>query len=116
MTSYTPYSSRKIWRIHELYFTQHLQREDLCATSRRNLYAVLDYKSWNILEYNNHGAHAMEPQYILKKCRGEVHAQAQPVVLPHCDDEGLIIVPPLAILARKMVMLGVNNQTNQVAT
>ncbi|GJV26690.1 gypsy/ty3 retroelement polyprotein [Tanacetum coccineum] len=40
-------------------------------------------------------------QFHLK--RGEVSAQAQLVILPHCDDEGLIIVPPLSILARKMV-------------
>ncbi|GJX46703.1 hypothetical protein Tco_0271893 [Tanacetum coccineum] len=28
---------------------------------------VLDYKSWNILEYNNHGAHAKKTQYAVLK-------------------------------------------------
>ncbi|GJT91021.1 hypothetical protein Tco_1079866 [Tanacetum coccineum] len=42
-------------------------------------------------------------EVIEKKCRGEVPAQAQPVVLPHCDDEGLLIVPSLAVLDRKII-------------
>ncbi|GKA66589.1 protein kinase-like domain, concanavalin A-like lectin/glucanase domain protein [Tanacetum coccineum] len=40
-------------------------KEDLFTVSRRSPYAVLDCKSWNILEYNNHGAHAKKPQYVV---------------------------------------------------
>ncbi|GJR92853.1 hypothetical protein Tco_0265027 [Tanacetum coccineum] len=40
-------------------------KEDLYAVSRRKPYVVLDCKSWNILEYNNRGAHAKKPQYTI---------------------------------------------------
>ncbi|GJW45211.1 hypothetical protein Tco_0074010 [Tanacetum coccineum] len=32
---------------------------------QKNSYAIIKYKSWNILEYNNHGAHAKKPQYAV---------------------------------------------------
>ncbi|GJU71727.1 hypothetical protein Tco_1263132 [Tanacetum coccineum] len=63
LTTYTPYPSRKIRRIRD--FTQHPQREDLYVVSRRKSYAVFKYKSWNIMEYNNRGAHAKKPQYAV---------------------------------------------------
>nr|GEX93094.1 hypothetical protein [Tanacetum cinerariifolium] len=65
MTINAPYPSRKIRRIRALNFTQHPRREDFYIVSRRNPYAVLDYKSWNILEYNNCGAYAKKPQYAV---------------------------------------------------
>ncbi|GJV60157.1 hypothetical protein Tco_1466257 [Tanacetum coccineum] len=44
------------------------------STKRRSIrriqmkpYAVFKYKSWNILEYNNRGAHAKKPQYVVLK-------------------------------------------------
>ncbi|GJV01609.1 hypothetical protein Tco_1335178 [Tanacetum coccineum] len=40
-------------------------KEDLYAVCRRSPYAVLDCKSWNILEYNNCGAYAKKPQYAI---------------------------------------------------
>ncbi|GJS25195.1 reverse transcriptase domain-containing protein [Tanacetum coccineum] len=61
LTTYTPYPSRKIRRICALNFTQHPRRKDLYIVSRRKPYAVFKYKSWNILEYNNHSAHAKKP-------------------------------------------------------
>ncbi|GJR19883.1 hypothetical protein Tco_0968410 [Tanacetum coccineum] len=64
LTINTLYPLKKIRRIR-VYLTQHLRREDLYAVSRRNPYAVLDYKLWNILEYNNHGAHVKKPQYAV---------------------------------------------------
>ena len=38
----------------------------------------------------------------LKKCRGIVQDD-QPVVLPHCDGSGMLVIPPIAVLDRKMV-------------
>ncbi|GKF19557.1 hypothetical protein Tco_0068195, partial [Tanacetum coccineum] len=40
-------------------------KEDLYVVSIRKPYAVLDYKSCNIIEYNNRGAHAEKPQYAV---------------------------------------------------
>ncbi|GKB49005.1 hypothetical protein Tco_0899758, partial [Tanacetum coccineum] len=41
-------------------------KEYLYTISRRKPYAVLNCKSWNILEYNNSGARTKKPQYAVK--------------------------------------------------
>ena len=38
----------------------------------------------------------------LKKCRGEV-PDNQDAILPHCDEVGSLVIPPLAVLDRKIV-------------
>ena len=38
----------------------------------------------------------------LKKCRGVVQDN-QPAVLPQCDGTGLLVIPPIVVLDRKMV-------------
>ncbi|GKA87201.1 reverse transcriptase domain-containing protein [Tanacetum coccineum] len=74
LTTNTPYLSRKIHRICALNFTQHLRRKVLYAVSRRNPYTVFDYKSWNILEYNNRRdgvsvpALYKKPQRVKEQC------------------------------------------------
>ncbi|GJW87362.1 hypothetical protein Tco_0162702 [Tanacetum coccineum] len=51
-------------------------KERSTRSIQKNAYAVLDYKSWNILEYNNHGPHAKKPTQSFLSCHGGVLAES----------------------------------------
>ncbi|GJZ83324.1 retrotransposon protein, putative, ty1-copia subclass [Tanacetum coccineum] len=65
LTTNTPYPSRKIRRIRACTHQRPQRKEDQCAVSKEDQYAVLDIWHVNILEDIKRGPYSKKPQYAV---------------------------------------------------